>query len=150
MVTTEFKSKNKRIYFHNLEKLKWSIVPLILGLLLLLSDLFNWFEMQGNGNWSGLGLIGQLLIYVTLLVLISPYLFRRYVVQWNEIGMQLKVDSFFGTYIPFSEVTSLEIHDDSLKIFLLNGKERKIDVSHILEEDIDKLMKVIKGKIRNG
>lgn len=147
MANSEFISTGKRIYFRNLGEMKWTLVPLILGLILMFSDLFNWFKTD---NWSLVGLIGQLLILLTLLIMFAPYLIRRQAVQWNEIGMGLKLDSIFGIYIPFYMVTGLEKKGGKLNILLTNGKEHSFKVDHINEADIDKLMKVIRKRMRNG
>lgn len=147
MSVTINKSTVKRVYFHNIGKMKWAIVPLVLGLGLMLSDLFYWYNAEANAYLSILGLVGQIMIYLTLLLIIAPYLIKKTVVQWNSIGMHLKLDSYFGVYIPFKKVSSLEKQVDKLIISLSNGKEYSVMVNHFDEGDIDKLIILIKERI---
>ncbi len=137
-----------RLQFRDLGKMKWMNIPIITGVILIFSDLFNWFSIVNNSSWSSSIVMGQLLIYITILWMVAPYLVKKNIVQWNEKGMNLKINSLLGHNFSFSNIKEAEIKDSALRISRFNGKEYILNVAHLHQDDLSKLMEVITKRIR--
>ncbi len=137
-----------RLQFRDLGKMKWMNIPIITGVILIISDLFNWLSNVDNSSWSSPIVMGQLLIYITILWMVAPYLVKKNIVQWNDKGMNLKINSLLGHNIPFSDIKEAEIKDNALRISRLNGTEYILNVAHLHQDDLSKLMDVITTRIR--
>ncbi|NRR93357.1 hypothetical protein HSX10_17420 [Winogradskyella undariae] len=138
----------KKIHFGNLNKKgRWILLPLILiGLFLIINGAFDFIEFVNPKINKYLNAIGYLIVFGFST---QMFWYQNYV-QWNKRGILIRIKSFFGKNINFKEIKSSELNDKKLIITETYGNKIEIDLSHILESDIEKLMDIInKNTIAN-
>ncbi len=69
--------------------------------------------------------------------------YKNYV-QWNNKGAVVKIDTFFfGKTLKFSEIQVTKLIDKKLIVTKFNGQKITFDLKNIVEEDREKLNKII-------
>ncbi|MBS9767446.1 MAG: hypothetical protein KGV44_07890 [Flavobacteriaceae bacterium] len=128
----------KRIHFDNLNKnlfliaiIILSIICLIIGLLQLIPN-----NPELNRMIMAIGFLLQLIFYSRM------FWYKNYM-QWNKKGAVLKINSFFGKTLNFSEIQTTNLIDKKLIITKFNGQKTTFDLENIVEEDREKLNKII-------
>ncbi|MBA6154729.1 hypothetical protein [Gelidibacter maritimus] len=131
----------KRIHFGNLNKKgRLILLPLILiGLFLIINGAFDFIEFTNPKMNKYLNAIGYLLVFGFST---QMFWYQNYV-QWNKRGILIRIKSFFGKNIKFKEIKSTELNDKKLIITETYGNKIEIDLSHIIESDIEKLINII-------
>ena len=138
----------KKIHFGNLNKKgRWILLPVILiGLFLIINGAFDFIEFTNPKMNKYLNAIGYLIVFGFST---QMFWYQNYV-QWNKRGILIKIESFFGKNIKFKEIKSSELNDKKLIILETYGNKIEIDLSHIIESDVEKLMDIInKNTIAN-
>ncbi|PIB27863.1 hypothetical protein BFP78_15750 [Gaetbulibacter sp. 5U11] len=138
----------KKIHFGNLNKKgRWILLPLILiGLFLIINGTFDFIEFANPKMNKYLNAIGYLIVFGFST---QMFWYQNYV-QWNKRGILIRIKSFFGKNIKFKEIKSSELNDKKLIIIETYGNKIEIDLSHIIESDVEKLMDIInKNTIAN-
>jgi hypothetical protein len=139
----------KKIHFGNLNKKgRWILLPVILiGLFLIINGAFDFIEFTNPKMNKYLNAIGYLIVFGFST---QMFWYQNYV-QWNKRGILIKIKSFFGKNIKFKEIKSSELNDKKLIIIETYGNKIEIDLSHIIESDVEKLMDIInKNTIANN
>jgi len=138
----------KKIHFGNLEKKgRWIIIVIsIIGLLLIINGAFEFVEFENPKTNKYLNAIGFLIVFA---ISSQMFWYQNYV-QWNKRGILIRIKSFFGKNLKFKEIKSSELNDKKLIITETYGNKIEIDLSHIIESDIEKLIDIInKNTIAN-
>jgi hypothetical protein len=138
----------KRIHFGNLnKKSRWILLPLILiGLFLIINGAFDFIELANPKMNKYLNATGYLIIFG---LSTQMFWYQNYV-QWNSRGILIRINSFFGKNIKFKEIKSSELTDKKLIINEMYGNKIEINLSHIIESDVEKLFDIInKNTITN-
>ncbi|WOD42177.1 hypothetical protein [Hwangdonia lutea] len=139
----------KKIHFGNLNKKgRWILLPLILiGLFLIINGAFNFIEFANPKMNKYLNAIGYLIVFGFST---QMFWYQNYV-QWNKRGILIRIKSFFGKNIKFKEIKLCELNGKKLIITETYGNKIEIDLSHIIESDVEKLMNIInKNTIANS
>ncbi|WP_034057306.1 hypothetical protein [Lacinutrix jangbogonensis] len=138
----------KKIHFGNLNKKgRWILLPLILiGLFLIINGVFDFIEFANPKMNKYLNAIGYLIVFGFST---QMFWYQNYV-QWNKRGILIRIKSFLGKNIKFKEIKSSELNDKKLIMIETYGNKIEIDLSHIIESDVEKLMDIInKNTIAN-
>ncbi|MEY8847331.1 hypothetical protein AB9K26_00830 [Psychroserpens sp. XS_ASV72] len=139
----------KKIHFGNLNKKdRWILLPLILiGLFLIINGAFDIIEFANPKMNKYLNAVGYLIVFGFST---QMFWYQNYV-QWNKRGILIRIKSFFGKNIKFKEIKSSELNEKKLIITETYGNKIEIDLSHIIESDIERLMDIInKNTIANN
>jgi len=132
----------EKIYFKNLDKHKYfHISLLLLAILLIFLGLFKIIHFQNPEINNYLKTTGQIIITFYLFY-ISGFFYKNSV-HWNRLGMNIRLKRFSaGTDIKFNNVDKVQLQDSELVIYK-KGKEKRIDLSKIRQEDREKLLRII-------
>jgi len=130
----------KKIYFDNISdwKKNWlKLSLLILSLILLFIGIFADIFSENLNKWikaTGFLFIG--LFYMSKLI-------RKNYVQWNKIGMTVRINSYFREKrLTFNEINSYKFMDDILLIIQSN-KTIQLDLNNIIDSDKKRLIQII-------
>jgi hypothetical protein len=86
---------------------------------------------------TGLGFLFQVLFYSKM------FWYKNYV-EWNKIGMNIKLNTFIGKSIEFDNVKDVEIENENLKIIKKSGIGKVFNIHKVAITDVEKLIKIIK------
>jgi len=89
-----------------------------------------------------------LLPFFTISLIKSKIFWYKNFVQWNSKGIVIKINSFLGTNVRFSEVHSFQCKNGKLILKMLYTKNKIIDLENIREADIDKLYTILRQYLR--
>ncbi|MFD1294990.1 hypothetical protein ACFQ5N_14190 [Lutibacter holmesii] len=134
----------KNIYFDDISILKknWKkIALLIVSLILILFGTFNDILSNNWNKWIKASGFFMFSVYYLLKVI------RKNYVQWNKIGMTIRINSYFREKkVTFVEINSYKFQNNMLTIYQSN-KTTKVDLSSIFEADKKRLIQIIKDNI---
>ena len=130
----------KKIHFNQLKFKKWSSILLIISIIFILFGSFEIIDFgykKTNRIITSLGFLIQVIFY-------SKKFFYKNYVEWNKIGMNIRLNKFIGKSIEFDNIKKLELEKYSLKIIEKSGLEKKFEIQNIEDNDVEKLIKIIK------
>ncbi|MCJ8497023.1 hypothetical protein MVI27_01975 [Chryseobacterium salipaludis] len=119
-------------------------ILLIVGLLPLLLQMFELIQFESK-TVNKLTFVLPFLIITFIQSKIFSY---KNIVQWNNKGASIKINSFFGTSVKFSAVHSFQYNNEKLILKMLYTKNKIIDLENIREADIDKLYTILRQYLR--
>ena len=129
----------KKIHFDNISKNKLSIAILVLCILCFLIGIFNIIPFENEETNRYILEAGIILLMLNL----SKMLWFKYYVQWNKKGAVIKIDSFFGKTIRFTDVKSTELKNKKLIVTKANNTSVVFNLDKINPSDIEKLQNII-------
>ncbi len=119
-------------------------ILLIVGLLALFLQIFEVIQFESK--------IANNLIFLLPFLIItfiqSKIFWYKNIVQWNNKGAFIKINSFFGTSVKFSAVHSFHYKNGKLIFKMLYTKNKIIDLENIREADIEKLEAILGQYLR--
>lgn len=129
----------RKIHFDNPKKNWFLTTILILSFICLLFgiiELIPFENPKANKQITGVGFLMQVLYFSRM------FWYKNYV-QWNKKGAVIRINSFWGKTLNFSEIKAVERSDKKLIVLKANGKRIVFDLSKIEECDAQKLNKII-------
>ncbi|WP_445718278.1 hypothetical protein [Flavobacterium sp.] len=129
----------KRIKFDNLSenwRLKLLVICSIIFLFLGIFEISVFNDSTLNESFIKIGFLFQVLFFGRMFV------YKNYV-QWNNKGIYIKVNRFFGTNLNFDDIKSINYQDNSILIKKYNNKEIVINLSNIQSSDTLYLFEII-------
>lgn len=130
----------KSIHFDEIGKQKAWIYVLMILLLFLLIVVFKPFPNENPLNYK---ILFSTCLFV-LIVFHSKNFWYKNSVQWNKIGMAIRIKSFLGKSVRFDEISAVDRGENDITITKANGKKVVIDLSDIEESDSQRLFEIIK------
>tara|TARA_R100001369_G_C3251450_1_gene156184 strand:- start:83 stop:505 length:423 start_codon:yes stop_codon:yes gene_type:complete len=135
----------KRIHFENMKGWIWVSV-LILSLVFILAGTFELIEFE-NPKWnkkiSAIGFFLQVIYY-------SKMFWHKNYVQWNKKGAIIRINSWTGKTLSFSQIKTTELNEKVLIITKKDETKTTFDLNEIAESDTQKLNEIIvKNTIAN-
>ena len=130
----------KRIHFNPLKFKNWTSVLLIISLLFIVFGSFEIIDFgytKTNRILTGLGFLFQVLFYSKM------FWYKNYV-EWNKIGMNIKLNKFIGKSIEFNFVKKVELENENLIITEKSGREILFNINNVEIKDVEKLIELIK------
>ena len=126
------------MHFENLRD--WKLVSiLIISAILLILGIFEPFEFISPEIYDKILPAGFLLqiIYTSRI-----FWYKNYV-QWNKLGMTLKINSFFGKHYSFDQISGVEMNTDTLTITKTNGTKTAYNIAGMEKRDALQLQHLI-------
>ncbi|WP_157472068.1 hypothetical protein [Neolewinella persica] len=74
--------------------------------------------------------------------------FHRHYVEWNKRGMTLRVNSFWGLNLSFSDVKNVVFSEDSYTLNMYGGSTKNIDLAGIEQQSKERLLTLLNTNIR--
>ncbi len=119
-------------------------ILLIVGLLPLLLQMFELIQFESKT-------VNKLTFVLPFLIITfrqSKIFWYKNIVQWNNQGVFIKINSFFGTTVEFSAVQSFQYNNGKLILKMLYTKNKIIDLENIGKADIGKLYTILRQYLR--
>ncbi|REH46349.1 hypothetical protein C7448_10819 [Tenacibaculum gallaicum] len=128
-------------YIGNINRL----TVLSFALLLIVLGFFTFLTTE-NSKWSS-GLLA--LLNFSLAIYFSKVFWYKNYVRYNKLGMLIKIQSFTGKQINFSELAKVELTENSLIIYKRRIKEPlSFNIASIEKGDVLKLYNLLNQKIK--
>ncbi|SHF01341.1 hypothetical protein SAMN05444278_1158 [Psychroflexus salarius] len=125
----------KKIHFENLSWNWTRITFLVLALLCLL---------VGHGlilNYEN-GLITSLGFLILIIMLSKRFWYKNYV-EYNKLGIVIKLNLITDKTIKFNEIDKITINDDNLIVELESERKFEFKIMDLDESDINKLLRIL-------
>ncbi len=119
-------------------------ILLIVGLLVLLLQMFEVIQFESKT-------VNKLIFLLPFLIIMfiqSKIFWYKNIVQWNNKGVFIKINSFFGTSVQFSAVHSFQYNNGRLILKMLYTKDKIIDLENTREADIENLEAILGQYLR--
>ncbi|MBC5840536.1 hypothetical protein H8R23_03885 [Flavobacterium sp. F-380] len=129
----------KKIHFNHLRFKHWSTFVILLAFLCIV---FGFFEIVAftnpeiNKKVSALG-------YILTAIYYSKMFWYRNYVEWNKLGMNIKLNKWISKSISFDEVSEVLLTDSTLTIIEKSGFKKNFQIDTINSEDVAKLIRII-------
>lgn len=132
--------KYSKLYFNDLNS-KSGVIIAVLTLLCLVLYFVAGFSETENSYTRFLPLFSNIIF----IFLFGRTLLYRNSVQWNKKGMTLRIkQTFKATNFLFEDVKMIKNENKQLEILLRTNEVLKFDLTHIKENEIEKLENIIK------
>lgn len=121
------------------------------GLLFATSLIFiltGFFELINFGNPA----VNQWLIIAGFsihVLFLSKLFWYKNVVQWNKKGVVIRIKSYLGKSLRFSDIESTHLNDKKLSITTKSGKIFLFDLNEFPESDSKKLNNILVNRAQN-
>ena len=125
----------KRIHFENLS---WNWTRIALLILASLCLLVGYGLILNNEN----GLI-TIFGFLILTIMLSKRFWYKNYIEYNKLGIVIKLDLVKDKTIKFREIDKIVINDNELKLSLSNDKELNFKLANIHESDKNKLTRIL-------
>jgi len=123
---------------------KWGLLFAI-SLVFILTGFFELIDF-------GIPVVNQWLIITGFFihaVFLSKLFWHKNVVQWNKKGVVIRIKSYFGRSLRFSDIESTQLNDQKLKITTKSGKLFLFDLSEFSDNDSLKLINILANRTEN-
>lgn len=132
--------KYSKLYFNDLNSKSGVIIAVLMLLCLVLYFVAVFSETENSYTRFLLPFSNIMVIFIFG----RTWLYRNSV-QWNKKGMTLKIkQTFIGTSFLFEDVKLIKTENKQLEILLRTNEVLKFDLTHIKENEIEKLENIIK------
>lgn len=129
----------KQIHFNNLNKKNYWILLLILSLICIVIGAFKPFETLNNTTYKYISICGFLL----QVLYFSKLFWHKNTVQWNNKGIVIRIESFFGKSLRFDEIQETTLNKNTLVLTKIDSNKVEIDLSKIEAKDAKKLNAIL-------
>ena len=113
---------------------------MIISLVLILIGSFEIIDFAYKRTNKILTSIG----FFTLALYFSKMFWYKNYVEWNKLGMNIKINRIISKSIKFDNVKKLEVDNYNFKIIQKCGREKIFEIHNIKSNDLEKLLKIIK------
>ena len=125
----------KKIYFENLSW-NWIRISFLVLTSLCLSIGYGLILNYKNGLITSLG-------FVILIIMLSKRFWYKNYVEYNKLGIVIKLNLITDRTIKFSEIDKIKINDDKLIVQLNNERKIEFKITDIDSSDINKLLRIL-------
>ena len=133
-----------KIKFDNMNRdWKWGVI-IVLSLVLILVGLIEPIPFDNPKIYKKVSALGFFLqtIYFSRL-----FWYKNYV-QWNKVGVNIKINSFLGKSLRFDEIKSVNLEGSKLEITPYGGRRNiEFDLSKIEPNDRQLLDDILRRRI---
>ncbi|AWH72694.1 hypothetical protein DCS32_00460 [Dokdonia sp. Dokd-P16] len=128
-------AKMKKINFENLSWNWTRIALLILASLCLLVG-YGLILNYKNGLITSLG-------FMILVIMLSKRFWYKNYVEYNKLGIVIKLNLITDRTIKFSEIDKIKLNDDKLIVQLNSERKIEFQITDIDSSDINKLLRIL-------
>ena len=125
----------KRIHFENLSWNWTRIALLVLASLCLLVG-YGLILNYENGLITSLG-------FVILIIMLSKRFWYKNYVEYNKLGIVIKLNLITDKTLKFNEIDKIKINDDKLIVKLNSERKFEFNITDINSSDINKLLRIL-------
>lgn len=129
----------KKIHFNHLTFKNWTSLLMIISLVLILVGSFEIIDFEYKRTNKILASIG---FFIQTIYFSKMFWYKNYV-EWNKLGMNIKINSLISKSLTFKNVEKLELDITNLKIIQKSGREKTFEIHNIASNDLEKLVKII-------
>jgi hypothetical protein len=129
----------KKIHFNHLRFKNWCTLIIALAFICVIAGFFELFPFHNEKNHSKVSALGSLL---TAIYYSKMFWYRNYV-EWNKLGMNIKLNKWTSKAITFNEVKNVTLSDTILKITGKSQVEHLFQIQSIEPQDVKKLVAII-------
>ncbi|CAM1368759.1 hypothetical protein [Tenacibaculum xiamenense] len=137
--------KKEKIHFDDKSNNKVWLIIMGLSLIFLSIGIFGFFRGENN-KWNSI-IIG--LTNFIQAIYFSKYFWYKNAVQYNKVGMVIKIQSFWGKSLSYHQLKDVVYTDNEFVIIRHENDNLIYDVSSIQKKDVAKLYNILKDKIDN-
>jgi hypothetical protein len=83
------------------------------------------------------------LVFFTQALYISKMFWHKNYIEWNELGINIKINRFFSKSVSFKNVEKIELDTSNLKIIQKSGSDKIFEIHDIDSTYLEKLVKII-------
>ncbi|AEE20226.1 hypothetical protein JM84_2454 [Dokdonia sp. Hel_I_63] len=125
----------KKINFENLSW-NWTRIALLILASLCLSVGFGLLLNYKNGLITSLG-------FVILIIMLSKRFWYKNHVEYNKLGIVIKLNLITDRTIKFNEIDKININDNKLIVKLNSERKFEFQIKDIDSSDINKLLRIL-------
>lgn len=129
----------KKIHFNHLTFKKWTSLLMVLSLVCILIGGFEIFEFEYKRTNRMLASIG----YLCQFIYFSQMFWYKNYVEWNALGINIKINRFISTAIKFEDVKIIALDNTTLKIIKQSGSEKTFEIHNIERSDLEQLVTIL-------
>lgn len=129
----------KKIHFNHLTFKNWTSVLMLISLVFILMGSFEIIDFEYKRTNKILASIG---FFIQAAYYSKMFWYKNYV-EWNKLGMNIKINRLISKSIKFENVKKLELDTTNLKIIQKSGSDKIFEIHDIASTDLEKLMKII-------
>ena len=130
----------KKIHLNQLTFKNWTSILLLISLVFIIIGSFEIIDFEykkTNKILASIGFLSQAIYYSKM------FWYKNYV-EWNKIGMNLKINRIIAKSIKFTDVQKLELDKNNLIIIQKSGRNKIFEINNIETSDLEKLLKIIR------
>jgi hypothetical protein len=129
----------KKIHFNHLTFKNWTSLLMLISLVFILIGSFEIIDFEYKRTNKILASIG----FFTQALYFSKMFWYKNYVEWNKLGMNIKINSLISKSITFKNVEKIELDSSNLKIIQKSGNDKIFEIHDIANTDLEKLAKII-------
>ena len=129
----------KKIHFNHLTFKNWTSLLMLISLVFILMGSFEIIEFEYKRTNKILASIG---FFVQAAYYSKMFWYKNYV-EWNELGINIKLNRFFSKSVSFKNVEKIELDTSNLKIIQKSGSDKIFEIHDIDSTYLEKLVKII-------
>jgi hypothetical protein len=129
----------KKIHFNHLTFKNWTSLLMLFSLVFILIGSFEIIDFDYKRTNKILASIG---FFIQAVYYSKMFWYKNYV-EWNKLGMNIKINRLISKSITFKNVEKIELDNTNLKIIQKSGSEKIFEIHNIESNDLQKLVKII-------
>lgn len=130
----------KKIHFNPLRFKSWSTIIIAVAFICIVAGFFEIIPFGNTKNHSKVSALGSLLIAIYY----SKIFWYRNYVEWNKLGMNIKLNQWLLKSIRFDEVKDVVVTATTLTIIEKSGSKKIFQTDLINPDDVDKLVTILR------
>lgn len=129
----------KKIHFNHLTFKNWTSLLMLISLAFIIMGSFEIIDFEYKRTNKILASIG---FFIQAAYYSKMFWYKNYV-EWNKLGMNIKINRLISKSIKFENVKKLELDTTNLKIIQKSGSDKIFEIHNIASTDLEKLVKII-------
>jgi hypothetical protein len=134
----------KNIYFNPLRIKSWSTIIIAVAFICIVVGFFELIPFDNPKNHLKVSALGYIL---TSIFCLKMFWFKNYV-EWNKLGMNIKLNHWLSKSIRFDEVKDVVVADTNLTIIEKSGFKKIFQTDLINPDDVDKLVTILRENVQ--
>ena len=130
----------KKIHFNPLRFKSWSTIIIAVAFICIVAGFFELIPFDNPKNHSKVSALGSLLIAIYY----SKMFWYKNYVEWNKLGINIKLNHWLSKSIRFDEVKDVVVNDTTLTIIEKSDFKKIFQTNLINPNDVDKLVTILR------
>ena len=130
----------KNIHFNPLRFKSWSSIIIAVAFICVVVGFFELTPFDNPKNHSKVSALGSLLVAIYY----SKMFWYRNYVEWNKLGMNIKLNQWLSKSIRFDKIKDVVVTDTTLTIIEKSDIKKVFQTNLINPNDVDKLVTILR------